>query len=186
MLGAIFRRAQDTVDTAVGLAFSRVLIATPFLIAAAFAVSALSVRLNREFDAEIANLMLAGLFVVVGVITAGIVSLRNNSVAAGTSAPALEQQAPLTSDAAAGPSAAIDGLSFSPEDRELLLAALTTTAPIALPAMFRVMWRNLPLLLTLGAALFMVFRTLQTTAGTEQPAESRADDSAPAAPRQAA
>lgn len=185
MLGAIFRRAQVTVDNAIGLAFSRALIATPFLIAAAFAVAALSVRLHREFDAEIANLMLAGLFVVVGIITAGVVSLRNNTGAvADTAAPVLEQQAATSGDAATA-APGLEGLNMSPEDRELLLAALTTTAPMALPVVFRVLWRNLPIMLAIGAALFMIFRTLQTTGSAAQPAGTGADEPAPA-PRQAA
>lgn len=163
MFGHLFRRAQATVDNAIGMAISRALVAIPFLVAAAFGVAALSVRLNRHYDPEIANLILAGLFTVVGAITALLVYGRSPAetpVAAETSIAAAASEAP----------AAAEPLKLSAEDKDLLVAALSTAAPMALPGLLQLIWRNLPLLLAVGVALFTLLRA--TGAAESEPTTS--------------
>lgn len=153
MIGLLFRRAQATVDNAIGLAVSRAIVATPFLIAGGFAVAALQVRLHREFDPEIANLLLAGLFLVVGFITLIVVNVRMRA-----SAGAQEPAAAPAQTSAAEPAAEALSLDLHPQDRELLAAALTSVAPLALPSIIGIVMRNLPALLAAAAALFAVYR----------------------------
>jgi len=153
MLGSLFRRAQATVDNAIDNVVNRALVAIPFLIAAGFGTAALSMRLNREFGAETGSLMLAGGFILVGAVVALIVNMR---AAKPTEAVA---EAADTAERAAE-DAADPGLANV--DRELLMAALTTAAPIALPGLLRALLRNLPIVAAVAAAGFIISRGVGT------------------------
>jgi hypothetical protein len=153
MLGSLFRRAQATVDNAIGNVVNRALVAIPFLIAAGFGTAALSMRLNREFGAETGSLILCGGFVVVGLFVALIVHSRTEKP---TEAFAEEPDpAQQTSEEAADPG-------LANVDRELLMAALTTAAPIALPGLLRTLMRNLPIVAAIAAAGFIMTRNTET------------------------
>ena len=76
MLGSLFRRAQATVDNAIDNVVNRALVAIPFIIAAGFGTAALSMRLNREFGPETGSMILAGGFILLGLIVALIVHSR--------------------------------------------------------------------------------------------------------------
>jgi hypothetical protein len=72
----------------------------------------------------------------------------------------VEGEGPL--DTAAAPEleaeAAADAPDLAKADRELLLAALTSAAPIAVPALVRTVGRNLPLIAALAATAFIIAR----------------------------
>ena len=153
MFGSLFRRAQATVDNAIEHVVNRVLVAIPFLIAAAFGTAALSLRLNREFGAETASLILAGGFIVIGLIVALIVHSRSSQPAEPLTEAA--ETAERAADEAADPA-------MANVDRELLMAALTTAAPLALPALLRALGRNLPILAAVAAAGFILSRSNET------------------------
>ena len=149
MFGSLFRRAQATVDNAIDHVVNRVLVAIPFIVAAGFGTAALSMRLNREFGAEMGSLILAGGFVAVGLVVALIVRSRMDHPAEPTAedAETVDRNAEQVAD---------PGLPNV--DRELLMAALTTAAPIALPSVFRALLRNLPLVAAIAAAGFVLTR----------------------------
>lgn len=150
MFGSLFRRAQATVDNAIGQIVNRAIVAIPFLVAAGFGTAALSMRLNRELGPETGSLVLAVVFGVVGLITALVVHLRSEKpVALGDDTE--EAAAPDSNAASEGPDTA-------DIDRELVMAALTTAAPIALPGLLRTIGRNLPLVAALAAAVFVIAR----------------------------
>jgi hypothetical protein len=151
MFQSLFRRAEVAIEHTVGNVVTRVLIAVPFLIAMGFGTAALSLRLNREFDAETANLILAGLFALAGLVAAMIFAARS-STSKRESASSAAEAVPEQPDPAGGPK-------LSDTDRELVLAALTTAAPIALPQVTRLVMRNLPLLAAIGAAFFVMTRS---------------------------
>jgi hypothetical protein len=153
MLGSLFRRAQATVDNAIDHIVSRAIVAIPFLIAAGFGTAALSMRLNREFGPETGSLMLAAGFVVVGLFVALIVHSRSSkpTETVAEAAEATERVAEDTADAA-----------MANVDRELLMAALTTAAPVALPGLLRALMRNLPIVATVAAAAFIMSRNTQS------------------------
>lgn len=150
MFAALMNRAQATVDNAIGQVVNRAIIAIPFLVAAAFATAALAFRLVREFGPETANLMLAGLFLVMGLISAVVFRSRP------ASAPVAEE--PLPEALAGSEEAQSSSVPLDAPDRELLLAALTSAAPMALPALIRTILRNLPLVLAILSALFVLTR----------------------------
>lgn len=153
MLGSLFRRAQATVDNAIDHAVNRALVVIPFLIAAGFGTAALSMRLNREFGAETGSLILAGGFVLVGVVVALIVHSHSSkpTEAAAEAAETVERDAEQAADP-----------SMANVDRELLMAALTTAAPIALPGLLRAVMRNLPIVAAIAAAGFIMSRSYET------------------------
>lgn len=153
MLGSLFRRAQATVDNAIDHIVSRAIVAIPFLIAAGFGTAALSMRLNREFGPETGSLILAAGFVVVGLFVALIVHSRSSkpTETVAEAAESTERVAEDTADAA-----------MANVDRELLMAALTTAAPVALPGLLRALMRNLPIVATVAAAAFIMSRNTQS------------------------
>lgn len=159
MFSALMNRAQATVDNAIGQVVNRAIIAIPFLLAGAFATAALAFRLVREFGPETANLMLAGLFLVLGIFCAII--FRTRPAVATAEEPVPESLAG-SADAEAAP--ALEG-----PDRELLMAALTSAAPIALPSLIRAIMRNLPLVVAILSALFVLTRPAD-----EEPAQEAA------------
>ena len=152
MLGSLFRRAQATVDNAIDQVVNRALVAIPFLIAAGFGTAALSMRLNREFGPETGSLILAGGFVVVGLFVALIVhsQMAKPAEPAAETTESAERAADETTDPA-----------LANVDRELLMAALTTAAPIALPGLLRAVMRNLPIVAAVAAAGFIMSRNTQ-------------------------
>ncbi len=155
MLGSLFRRAQATVDNAIDQVVNRALVAIPFLIAAGFGTAALSMRLNREFGPETGSLMLAGGFIIVGLFVALIVHARASKPTE-AAAEATESTERVAEEA--------DDTAMANVDRELLMAALTTAAPIALPGLLRTMMRNLPIVAAVAAAAFIMSRSTETSA----------------------
>jgi hypothetical protein len=152
MLGSLFRRAQATVDNAIDHVVNRALVAIPFIIAAGFGTAALAMRLNREFGAETGSLILAGGFVIVGAIVALIVHSRTAKPVEPTAEAAETTERAAAEETDAG---------LANVDRELLMAALTTAAPIALPGILRALMRNLPIVAAVAAAAFIMSRDTQ-------------------------
>jgi ABC-type antimicrobial peptide transport system permease subunit len=150
MFQSLFKRAEVAIEQSVGQVITRVLIAVPFLIAAGFGTAALSLRLNRQFDAETSNLIMAGLFGLVGLACAMVFALK--------SAPEKNTGTASSAEAIPPQSEPESNMAFSDTDRELLIAALTSAAPIALPQVARMVMRNLPVLAAIGAAIFVMTR----------------------------
>jgi hypothetical protein len=157
MFGSLFRRAQATVDNAIGQIVNRAIVAIPFLVAAGFGTAAVAMRLNRELGPETGSLVLAAVFAVVGLLTALIVHSRAEKPAALGDEPG-EAAAPESAAAVEEPGA-------SDIDRELVMAALTSAAPIALPGLLRTIGRNLPLVAALAAAAFVIARDTGNASG---------------------
>ncbi len=81
MFAKLFRRAEASVDNAIGDLGNRVVVAVPFLIAIGFAAASLSLTLNKTYGPEVGNLLVAGVFGALGLIAALIFKMRNNSKA---------------------------------------------------------------------------------------------------------
>lgn len=152
MFGSLFRRAQATVDRAIDGLITRAIVAIPFLIAGGFGTAALAMRLNREYGPETGSLILAGGFVGLGLLVALVVRVRSEAPTEGETSA---EETPASEPAAAASADAPDLLGA---DRELIMAALTSAAPIALPAIVRTVGRNLPLLAAVAAAVFIISR----------------------------
>jgi hypothetical protein len=160
MFGFLFRRAQATVDRAVEGIVHRIIIAIPFLIAGGFATAALALRLNRELGPETASLILAGGFAALGLLAAIVMHARSEAPSEGE---ALSEEAPSQASATAD----AGGPDFSGTDRDLIMAALTSAAPIAIPAVVRTIGRNLPLVAAVVAAAFIISRDGQSSTALE-------------------
>lgn len=152
MFASIFKRAQATVDSAIGQAVNRAFIAVPFLVALGFATAALSLRVNREYGAETGNLIVSSLFVAFGLMAALAVSLRRSPA----DRPAADAEQPVSTFEAS--SSTVDPPALTEADRELVLAALASAAPIALPGLIRTILRNLPLTLIILIAIYILTR----------------------------
>lgn len=150
MFDSLRRWAQSTIDRAIGEVISRAIVVIPFLVAAGFGTAALSIRLNRELGPETGALILAAGFAALGLVAALVVYLRSDAATENGEEPA----EPLAGDA----SEASDASSLANVDRELLMAALTSAAPIALPGLMRMAVRNLPLIAAVAAAAFVISR----------------------------
>lgn len=162
MFNALLHRAQATVDKAIGQAVNRVIVAVPLVVAMGFATAALTERLTTMWGTELGYLAVAGLYAVVTLIAAAIVMTPREVVNTGANGEA-ETAAAAEATSEAGANA--DEAPMSDVDRELMTAALTSVAPVAAPALLRLVMRNLPILLALAAALFIMTRP--------QPSEGR-------------
>ncbi len=152
MFRMLFRRAQATVDHAIHGLIYRAIVAIPFLVAAGFATAALSIRLNREYGPEMGSFILAGGFAILGVLVALIVRARLEAPAeAQAAADATQASEPEAAAAASDPE-------LAGADRELVMAAVTSALPIAIPAIVRTIGRNLPLVAAVAAAALIISR----------------------------
>lgn len=167
MFDTILRRAQVTVDNAIDQAVNRIIVTIPFLVAGGFATAALTTRLTRMLGDEMGYLAVAGVFSVIGLIVAAVVSMPRSAQHAEAVA---EPAAPL---AEADPHAAADAHKKGAAiDKELMSSAVHAMAPFAVPALvplLRALGRNLPLIATVLAAAFVMTRT-----PSEEPATSNA------------
>jgi len=152
MLQSLFRRAEATVDNAIAVALVRALVALPFLISAGFATAALAAYLYREFGSETGNIVMAGVFIVVGAITAAVVAARSKAPDAGTASSATQPDERRTENA--DPEAPL----LDPMDREVVAATLAAIGPMAIPFVVRAVVRNLPLVAAVAAAGFILSR----------------------------
>ena len=78
MFASLFKRAEASVDNAVGDLGNRIVIAVPFLIALGFGAYSLSLTWIRFYGPEVGNLLVAAAFSVVGLIAAIVVKTRSS------------------------------------------------------------------------------------------------------------
>lgn len=164
MFAAIFHRAQAAVDTAVGQFVNRAIIAVPFIIAGGFATAALYMRLDREYGAETSTLIMSGLFAVLGLLSLAFVG-RSSPSAAATD----DDHLASTADEALSET---QQSAMSDSDKDLLMAALASAAPVALPGLFRLALRNVPIIIAILAALFVMTRPPVEASSAEAEASS--------------
>ena len=162
MLESLRRWAQSTVDRAIDEVVTRAIVVIPFLIAIGFGTAALSIRLNRELGPETGSLIMAAAFAGVGLLAALVVYLRSESPATGNDEEGADGSSP---DA----QAATESPNLANVDRELITAALTSAAPLAMPGLVQMAMRNLPLIAAVVAAVFVISR--DNSPGALEPGE---------------
>lgn len=155
MFSSLFRRAEASVDNAIGDFLNRVLIAIPLLVALGFAAASLSSVVNRAYGPEIGNLIVAAAFAVLGGLIAIVVKVRRSPT-------------PLQIDQAAEPDEA-DVSMGSLFDNEHVMALVSTAAPILLPALLRTATKNWPLILAVAAGLYVFSFSEDTSVKTPAP-----------------
>jgi len=165
MFQQLFRRAQASLESSIGHVLERAIIAVPFIVAAGFATAAVAIWLSREFDVITVNILMALIFFVLGLMLSVILWSRRHEQPAAEEAAATAPASTDNSNQAAG---------FSDTERELLMAALTSAAPLAIPHVARLLLRNLPLVATIAVAGYVLSRQTGDVAGAPpamEPAE---------------
>lgn len=155
IFGSLFRRAETAVENILDQALARVMVAVPLLVAAGFATAAASGYVNARYGSETGNLIMAGAFVLLGLLVAAYVATWSSAQSAA------EAEASASVSASTGEQAETLGTgqqAMSESERELFNAMLASAAPIALPGLVRVLLRNIPLLLALVVAAYVFSR----------------------------
>lgn len=146
MFQALLNDAKSAAGSLVAKYVARASVAVPFLVAAGFAIAALTLTLVERFGAIAAYWMLAGGFTAVGLVAAAVVGVKEQDEAV---AEARAEQADVSEVAggamAQAPLALLGTLLASP----LGLNALAGSARAAL--------RNLPLVAFLAALAFLLW-----------------------------
>lgn len=156
MFGWLFRQAQETVETTIDYAIARVVVALPFIVAAGFAIAALTLFLIRSLGGEAATLIMAAAFTVVGLIAMATVHARASRQNASSQGGGSAEPGGQTTDATGSETSA---LGLDTRDREAMLAALTAVGPMALPHLLRLVFRNIPILAAGAAAIYVLARS---------------------------
>jgi len=157
MFGSIVRLAQAEVENSIGQAVDKVIVTAPFVVAVGFAAAAASIELADLYGAVSGLLLMSAAFVILGTIVAAVISYRRSKQAAASS-KASSASSNATSDERPGSEAPVNSPEALAADHELLLSALKTAAPFALPQLLRLIFRNLPVLAAFAAALFVLTR----------------------------
>src|SRR5690349_21559283 len=98
MFASLFKRAEQSVDSAIGDLGNRIIIAIPFLVALGFAAASLTLYLDHLYGSELGTLLVAIAFCLLGFIIAIVVRVRRNISA--SNANASDDAAPVDENAA--------------------------------------------------------------------------------------
>ena len=145
MLQAIVDRAQRSIDTLVSKYVTRAAVAVPFVVAFGFGTAAAMVKLTEEFGSMTAYTILAAAFGAVGLAAATVIALSGPNPIA--SVDPVEEAAAASGDN--GKKSAIDP--------EMILAAVGAVGPAALPAIIRLLAKNLPLVFGVVIIAYILF-----------------------------
>jgi len=156
----LFKRAEASVDNAIGDFGNRILIAIPFIAAAGFLVASLWLIADRTYGPEIGNLVVAGGFFLVGCFIALVVKQRSR-----VPEQVIEPEPTAGAEEPIGPTRSI----FEDEN---VMGIVSAAAPILLPALLRTATKNCPLVLAAAACLY-VFSRSETAAAAPQPRASQ-------------
>ena len=146
MFEAIVNRAQRSVETVVLKYVARAAVALPFIIALGFGTASAAVKLSEDFGTMTAYGILAASFAGIGLAA---------SAAIAVSAPT-----PVSVVKGAEPPTAISEIENASTstlpDTEVLLAALGTLGPTAIPGLARLLVRHLPLIVGLIVIAYLL------------------------------
>ncbi len=154
MFSSIFRRAEASVDNAVGEIGNRIVITIPFVVAFGFVTVSIWSALRRLYGSEIADLLMAIAFCIVGAAIALVIYMRRGS-----------PREPIAPEPALEEDAAPNLASlFALLNNDAVLSALTSAAPVLLSAALRTGRKNWISLLAISAAVFFLSTTQSGTA----------------------
>lgn len=155
MFATLFKRAEQTVDSAIGDLGNRIVITIPFLCALGFGATSLTLYLTRLYGPELGTLLVAGAFCLLGFAVAIVVRVRKYSQ---------DNTANGTDEAAAAEESATAATQQSMFDDDTVMAVMSSAAPILIPAILRTGLKNWPILLAAAAGLYVASRSDQTGA----------------------
>lgn len=153
MFNAIFRQAQQSVESSLHHVIDRAILAVLSLAAGGFATAAVTIYLTRRFGSEQGLLIVAGGLALIALITA----LVQYSSSGSRPAAPNEQTEPSASSQETGGEAARRMLSDA--DKDLLVSGLGAVAPFIAPRLVALLLRNLPVLMAVSALIFILSRS---------------------------
>jgi hypothetical protein len=162
LFAGLFKRAEASVDNAIGELGNRVLIAIPFIAATGFLAASLWLLAERTYGAEIGNLVVAGGFFLLGCLIALTVKMRR-------------QNRPMEAEAEPEPLAGTEAPTTTGRsifEDENLMGIVSAAAPIVLPAVLRTASKNWPLVLAAAAGLY-VFSRSETSNAASPPSSAQ-------------
>lgn len=148
MFQAIIGRAQHSIESAVSKYVMRVFVALPFLIGLGFGIAAASTVLIENYGYATAYLMLAGAFVVVGIVALAAIAATNGQ-SAGDSFAVPPDAATQASDEPINPM-------ISPD---MLVATLGIVGPKIIPAiplLLRFVVKNWALIVSIALVTYLL------------------------------
>lgn len=160
--GFLFRKAQATVDNAIAQLVWSLLIAVPLLVALGYATAAISTYLHRLYEPEIADLIVAGSYAAVAAVMGIIYAVRRPNVMPTDGA---EAESEATAESTTADEAPFRSMSAA--EREMLMTGLMTAAPIAIRPVLGALFRNLPIVLAIAVAGFILTRTASAEPGMQ-------------------
>jgi hypothetical protein len=149
MMQGLINRAQRSIEALVSKYVTRVAVAVPFVVALGFGTTAASVKLGEAYGSTIGYAIMAAIYAGVGLVA--VAAIAANSPPQPTASEAV-QSAPESNKA--DQAAEARGMPMTPE---LIMAALATAGPAAVPAIMRLLVKNLPLLLAVVALAYLLF-----------------------------
>lgn len=173
MFQGLLQRVERSANQVIARALERALVAVPLLVAAGFATAALTVKLVELYGAVTAYGVMAAIFSVIGLVTMAIIGIGANGSDAGATQTDAESEQPFQAEGLIDEATDL----LTPEVRSVL----ASVAPMALPGMIRGARRNLPLILMLALAAFVISR-FGTTGKEAGPVADPGDEGAAATP----
>lgn len=148
MFQSLINRAQRSVDTLVSKYVARAAVAVPFLVAMGFGTAAASVKLSETYGSLTAYTVLAGAFAAIGLVAAAAIAISGPGA---TTVEAVDEpEAVAESEATEA--------SLAPSiDPAMIMSALTTVGPVALPQLLKLFARNLPLVIGVVVLAYLLF-----------------------------
>lgn len=162
IFGSIIHRAEAAIGNVVEQAVARVLVALPLLAAAGFATAAGSSYLTARYGQETSHLIVAGIFLAIGLVAAAFVASRTPAATPAADGAAQPAPAETGQEPAAAP--------LTPAEKDLLSSLAAAAAPIAMPGLVRLLLRNIPLLVI---GLVVAYILTRQTSGETAMGESR-------------
>jgi hypothetical protein len=160
MFASLFKRAEQTVDSALGDLGNRIIITLPFLVALGFGAASLTLYLTRLYGPELGTLLVAVAFCLLGFAVAIVVRLRKYSQ---------DNNSNGQEEAAAAEESATATTQQSMFDDDTVMAVMSSAAPIIIPAILRTGLKNWPILLAAAAGLYVASRSDPTGASSSAP-----------------
>ena len=165
MFQGIVNRAQHSVEVLAGKLLTKMAVAVPFVLAVIFGLIAAVIWLSQHYGSLNAYLILTGAFAVIGVLAAIFSALTSaKTVPASPQASAAAEEQPAEPNVESLVSGALN-------NQEILLALLGTAGPAILPALIRVVAKNVPLVV--GVIIIVYFMFADTKGRMVEPATAQ-------------
>ncbi len=178
MFRGLLNDAKSAMGAMLAKYLARASVAVPFLIAAGFAIAAITIMLVERYGQVTAYWIMTAALALIGAIASLVVSVKEQEE------EAAEEAAAETADttAASATAAVAEAAAQNPMALLSMLSALPMGPASLVPAL-RVLARNLPLVVLLAAITFLLWPSDRTEAGQETAAgESPESSEAAAAP----